>query len=70
MKKIQVPADLFLTLARIYKQHKDLDQMSHAELKDWRQVHQLELRAQSAVDQTRRRNHETGSEQHGETGPR
>lgn len=46
MKKIQVPADLFLTLARIYKAHKPLDQMTHEELSTWREVQQLEWRAE------------------------
>lgn len=70
MKAVQVPADVFLALARIYKQHKEINQMTPEERRIWLETHRLEQRAQSTLDRARKANHETGSEQHGEAGPR
>lgn len=49
MKGINVPADVFLALVRIYKQHKPVDQLTPEERDIWLRAHQLEARAQGAV---------------------
>jgi len=50
MAGIQVPAKLFLAMARIYKRHaNDANDMTVEERQMWLECHRLEIRAQSKI---------------------
>jgi hypothetical protein len=55
MAGIQVPAKLFLAMARIYKRHAaDAKDQTPDERRMWLECHNLEIRAQSKVGRHKR----------------